>query len=322
MSPLGSQAGSNADSELETGALGRVAAIYRYPVRSMGGQSVAEAVVSKLGLVGDRAYSVFDPSDNAMASASTGARKWRDLVNWRAEFIEEPELEGETPAIRLTRSDGRVLESSREGFEEALSEALGRPARMWVGDTRGALSHAAAERHAGQQRADPNTPARATGATMPSVPYASAPLHLLTTASLEAARAAYRDGRFEPERFRPNIVIETPPAVAGFVEKNWLKARLRVGRDEEAGVSQPGASPSCVELSVFEETERCVLTTHAQFDLPKDPLILRTLVEQNRNQMGIYASVSQPGVVRVGDLVSIASIRTSRDPLGRRAHTA
>ena len=160
---------------------------------------------------------------------------------------------------------------------------------------------------------------------MPSVPYASAPLHLLTTASLEAARAAYRDGRFEPERFRPNIVIETPPAVGGFVEKNWLKARLRVGRDEEAGASQPGqpgASQSGVELRVFEETERCVLTTHAQFDLPKDPLILRTLVEQNRNQMGIYASVSQPGVVRVGDLVSIASIRTSRDPLGSRAHTA
>ena len=169
-----SEPGSNARSQAESGLaqgvaaagiLGRVAAIYRYPVRSMGGQSIAEAAISKLGLVGDRAYSVFDPSDNAMASASTGARKWRGLVDWRVEFIGEPALDSVTPAIRLTRSDGKVLESNQEDFEAALSEALGRPAGIWLGDTRGALSHAALEQSAKQQRAAANGSPASSAAT-------------------------------------------------------------------------------------------------------------------------------------------------------------
>jgi uncharacterized protein YcbX len=331
----GSNARSQSEPELEQGVpaadfLGRVAAIYRYPVRSMGGQSIAEAAISKLGLVGDRAYSIVDPSNNAMASASTGARKWRDLVDWRVEYIGEPALGSVTPAIRLTRSDGKVLESKQEDFEEALSEALGRPAGLWLGDTRGALSHADLEQRANQQRAAAKgapASAAANAARMPSVPYASAPLHLITTASLEAARAAHRAGQFEPERFRPNVLIETPTSMRGFAEKDWLNLRLRIGPAGPSGSFGPtGTSHQSnqanrvdgpqdlttvrqrgVELSVFEETERCVLTTHAQFDLPKDPLILRTLVEHNRNQMGVYAGVSQPGVVRVGDLVSIAA---------------
>ena len=125
--------------------VGRVAAIHRYPVRSMRGESLGEAQISKLGLVGDRAYSVFDPDENAMASASTGAADWKGLLQWQVAFAHDPQLGARTPPIRLTNNRGQVLESDADGFEQALAESLGRPARMWAGDTRGALSHAAAK---------------------------------------------------------------------------------------------------------------------------------------------------------------------------------
>jgi len=301
MSQADSEAESDAGESLDppaveavVGHVGRIAAIYRYPVRSMRGESLAEAEVSELGLLGDRAYSVFDPTDNAMASASTGARNWKGLLQWQAVFTCEPLPSTDPPPIRLIRSDGKVLQSDDPGFEEELSEALGRPARMWRGDTRGALSCAAAEKRA-QERGE------ATGTSaLPSVPYPSAPLHVITTASIAAAGDAYPKGRFEVERFRPNIVIETSPELEGFVEKDWLEQELVIGGD--AGTQGGG-----VELRVLEETERCVATTLPQFDLPKDSQIIRAIAKNNRNQMGIYAAVPRGGRICLGDRVSLRS---------------
>ena len=64
---------------------------------------------------------------------------------------------------------------------------------------------------------------------------------------------------------------------------------------------------------MIDEAERCVLTTHPQFDLPKDPKILRTIARDNRNQMGIYTGVAQEGWVRVGDAVVLGARRTLRE---------
>ena len=47
------------------------------------------------------------------------------------------------------------------------------------------------------------------------------------------------------------------------------------------------------------------MTTLAQGDLPKDVGILRAAAQNNDANVGVYASVEQPGVIRKGDPVKL-----------------
>jgi uncharacterized protein YcbX len=58
-------------------------------------------------------------------------------------------------------------------------------------------------------------------------------------------------------------------------------------------------------LNITAPCGRCVMTTLAQGDLPRDPGILRTAVQQNQANVGVYAAVAQGGIIRRGDAVRI-----------------
>ena len=50
---------------------------------------------------------------------------------------------------------------------------------------------------------------------------------------------------------------------------------------------------------------RCGMTIQAQEDFPKDPSILRSIVKDANQNLGVYASVITAGEVRVGDVVEV-----------------
>ena len=124
-----------------------------------------------------------------------------------------------------------------------------------------------------------------------------APVHLLTTSTLDriAELSPYR--RAHPERYRPNIVIRTTGP--GFTENDWLGRNLRVG-DE-------------LVLGVIARTPRCAVPTLAHGSLPRDAEALRVLARHNQVQplegsdpepcAGVYAEVLHEGRIQVGDPV-------------------
>jgi uncharacterized protein YcbX len=118
----------------------------------------------------------------------------------------------------------------------------------------------------------------------------AAPLHLLTTSSLRWLETNLPASRIDVRRFRPNVLLDV--AGAALVEDAWVGRRFALG--------------SAV-VRVVERTERCVMTTNAQSELPKDPAVLRTVTELNDVCLGIYASVETEGLVRVGDALRALS---------------
>ncbi len=120
--------------------------------------------------------------------------------------------------------------------------------------------------------------------------YDLSPCHLLTSATLKRLRQSHPEGDFAPERFRPNMVVDCGDEI-GFIEQPWLGKLIRVA--------------SGAVLQGTEDCKRCALTTPRQGELPSDPKILHTVMLENNTNAGIYAKVSKPGRVALGDAVSI-----------------
>ena len=115
----------------------------------------------------------------------------------------------------------------------------------------------------------------------------AAPVHLLTTASLRWLQGRLPGSRIDERRFRPNIVIDAPGDAP--VEQAWLGRTLAIG--------------DAVRLRVVEPTQRCVMTTFAQAELPADPAVLRTIGREAALRFGVYAEVLAGGAVARGDVV-------------------
>jgi uncharacterized protein YcbX len=276
---------------------GSVVALWRYAVKSMLGEELNASTVTTRGLLGDRAYALVDRSDGKVASAKN-PRKWPRLFDFRAALVEPPRPGAPLPPVRMTLPDGTILTSTQTDLNQVLSQALNRD-----------VTFDAAER--GQQEVvestspNPWTPqAEEYWPDMEGLDYRDtvtdfdlpegtffdcAVVHVLTTATLERLRALYPSGRFEVRRFRPNIVVEIANGGAGFVENAWIGHTLAIG--------------DAVRMSVTGPCPRCVMTTLAQGDLPKDPGILRTAAQHNQVNVGVYAGVLQGGTVRRGDPV-------------------
>jgi len=113
------------------------------------------------------------------------------------------------------------------------------------------------------------------------------PLHLLTTSSVEWLAKQLPASQIDRRRFRPNMLLDA--GGEGLVEDAWVGRRFALG----------GAV-----IRVADRTDRCVMTTNPQSELPKDPAVLRVVTEQNDACLGVFAVIEQAGAVRVGDRLS------------------
>jgi uncharacterized protein len=266
--------------------LGLVVSLWRYPVKSMMGEELNSTEVTERGVLGDRAYAVVDSSDGKVATAKN-PRKWPRLFDFRASFIEPARAAAKVPPVRIALPDGTTVASDQDDINQVLSKALNREVTLRAVQ-RGAAS---AEEYwpdmEGLEHRD-----TVTDFTLPDGTFFDcATIHLLTTSTLDRLRELYPKGHFAARRFRPNIVVEPAAGENSFVENAWIGQTLAIG-DE-------------VRLSITGPCGRCVMTTLAQGGLPKDSGILRTAVQHNRGNVGLYAAVVRGGTIRRADSVRI-----------------
>lgn len=274
-------------SPAQVGA-GSVVSLWRYPVKSMMGEELNAAEVTERGLVGDREFAVVDVATGKVAGAKN-PRTWGNFFAYRAAYVEPPQAGSGLPAVRLTLPDGRAVVSDQPDLANVLSGALGRDVAFAQAPRDGEAPSATAEEYwpdmAGLDYRDTVTDWELPAGTF----YDIAVVHLLTTATLDRLRELYPEGRFEVRRFRPNIVVAGDGQ--GFVENDWIGRTVAIGDEVRLRISGP--------------CPRCVMTTLAQGDLPKDAGILRAAAQHNEASVGVYADVLAGGTARRGDPVTL-----------------
>ena len=268
---------------MATSDVGTIASLCRYPVKSMMGEELNASLVTERGVLGDRAFALIDRETGKVVSAKE-PRKWARMFEFRSAYVEPPGGNG-LPPVRITLPDGTIVTSDLPELNEIVSRELGREVALAAS----APDAPSLEEYWPDIEGLALREVVTDEAMPPGTFFDLAVVHVLTTATIDHLRELYPDGRFEVRRFRPNVVVATEKR--GFVENDWIGRRLAFG-DE-------------VRLEVTGPCPRCVMTTLPQYDLPKDPGILRAAAKHNEANVGVYASVVRGGSVRRGDPVRV-----------------
>lgn len=283
--------------------VGSVAALWRYPVKSMLGEAMAASALTERGLAHDRAYALRDRATGKVASAKY-PRFWAHLLQCRASVLPEGGAVA-SPSVCITLPDGRRVAALADETDAALSAVLGREVELLAAAPSGAEIEKYWPDIEGMPVREQVTSGRIAFGAPPGTFFDYAPIHLLTTATLEQLATHYPAGGFDARRFRPNIVIAPAEGLAGFVENGWVGRELRIGPE--------------VRLRIVDPAPRCVVTTLAHGnDLPQDPGILRTIAQHNRPpvptlggqqwpSVGVYGMVVRGGTVRRDDAIRLAN---------------
>jgi uncharacterized protein YcbX len=278
-----------------------IKALYRYPVKSMGGDNLDHTALTKNGIPGDRCWTVKDEERGGIK----GGKRFPQLMDMHAVLEHEPDTLTLSPPVAITLPDQSHTHSTDPNVNQALSAAIGSPVSLWPLLSADQLEHY--RRPPNPENFDQMAYFRALFArtddeplpdlsafpeelsiyeSSPGTYFDAFPLLIMTTASLNAMAAATAESNFDVRRFRPNILLDTD--ADGFVENSWVGKRLQLG--------------SAI-LQINAICPRCVMTTHGFADLPKDPRVMRHLVRQNEGNLGVYASIEQSGNVKLGDQV-------------------
>ena len=278
-------------------------AIYRYPVKSMGGHTMTTTPLTEKGIPGDRCWTVKDEERGGIK----GGKRFPELMGMSATLSNEPSNTQASPPVKITLADGATLESSDPDTNERLTDAIGSPVSLWPLLPEDQLEHykrtppppgtdmEAAMREVFARTADEPLPDLSLFPEIlvayespPGTYFDAYPLLILSESALASMQNYSSGSHYDVRRFRPNLVIDLDDY--GFPEDQWAQREATLGS---------------ARLKLEMACPRCVMTTHGFKDLPKDPNIMRELVQNNNGNLGLYASILEPGTISVGDTLTL-----------------
>jgi uncharacterized protein YcbX len=299
--------------------IGQVAQLWRYPVKSLGGERLEHAEVGARGFLGDRLWAVRDLEHDITASARRLPRLLTATARYPGPVLPDAGP-GNVPEIEITFLDGTVMSSSDNALNAKLSELAGRDVKLTalppVEDTSlhrlnrehqtGALSTASLRADFGVTEGEklpnfsmiPMADLLTLGrySTPPGMFVDLAPVHVMTTTSLATIGAEVGD-ELDVRRFRPNVFVALDDPDDELPEAHWVGAHLAIGE---------------VVLNVAMETVRCVVPSRAQPGLDVNRQITRAVAARAQRCLGVYCDVERAGTVRVGDQIDVRAVSPSR----------
>jgi uncharacterized protein len=281
-------------------AVGLVHELRRYPVKSMLGERLSRAAFTTRGVLGDRVGALVDDETGRVVSVKY-PKRWGRIFELRAVT--------DDAGVHVGFPDGTRYSIDDDALGARLSEFFGRPVTVAAAPPPGATFDELWLRDL-KDEADPylGLPSRTVdgeelieGGQFMSAQgtfFNYGAVHLVTTGTTRRLTELAPATRFDAQRFRPNVVVDTPET--GFVEADWVGRTLTIGD---------------VQLSVTMTVPRCVMTTLAQDGAPADRDVLRTVTKHNAVDpglgakypcVGVYAEVVREGEVGVGEAVTVS----------------
>jgi uncharacterized protein len=269
--------------------VGRVAELWRYPVKSMLGERRDQLPIATRGALGDRAWALRESATGRIASA----KRFPQLLAFHAGYEVEPTFAA-PGRIQISLPDGRTIRPDDPDASAIISDLLGHALRL--------ENQPSYDEKTGIDRStvfgDVPVSMMKPEWTTESMPdhfqlmkgtfFEIGAVFLLASGSIDHLRKLQGGtAKIDRRRFRPNIYIESEAEWGGFVEDSWLGGALNIG--------------GAVRFEGFQPTVWCVTSTLPQQDLPRDLSILRTTAQHHRGCLGVYATVTSSGLLRVGD---------------------
>ena len=260
----------------------------------MVGGTVESCLINELGIVGDRLWAVRDIDNGGIR----GAKKLGGLMKLSAQFVNGSEV------VEITLPDGSMVRSDDAQANDLVSRAIGanvqlehlRPASDLDHYRRGApSSDDMMEELRGVFGRDVDEPLPDFSVfpaevmefeSPPGTYYDCWPLMVMTTSALHSLRQALPDSAIDVRRFRPSLVIDTGEQT-GHPEFGWAGKMARLGE---------------CEIEFQSPCPRCVMVTRdVGSDIAGDRAVLRHIIRELDQNLGVYAKIIKPGVVAAGD---------------------
>ena len=276
--------------------IGTISELWRYPVKSMGGERVDTATLRSGGIANDRGWAVRETETGKVGSAKS-PRAYRALLDFAATV----DGDAADATVAITGPGGLCIASTDPEHAATLSAALARTVTLDRASSDEALYESEWPDMEGLVISNMTIDFPVAMSTEKTSFVDLAALHLVSSASLAALAALIPDSTIDVRRFRPNVVIDTGDAT-GFVDADWVGHDLAIG-DE-------------IVIRISDNATRCVMTTLAQRELTQDQAVLQTLATHNQQEfgglgtsacIGVYSEVVTGGVLRTGDSVRVVS---------------
>ncbi|MXZ86078.1 MAG: MOSC domain-containing protein [Acidimicrobiia bacterium] len=267
--------------------------LWRYPVKSMGGERVESLELRTSAVVGDRQWAVRNSETGKIASAKR-PRPYGQLLSWSA----RTQADG---GLVVVSPDGRVYAVGSEELDAALTEALGEPVQVVE------VEKGREETYGSEWPEIPGTVLSDVEVDLPiaaitektSFVDASA-VHIIVNQSMKHLASLLDGVELGVERFRPNIVLDAHDDVGSgeFADLAWKDIDFKIGN---------------AELRIGDATPRCVMTTLAQPGYEQAKSVLQVLAATARKEFdygafacfGTNAEVTAAGTIKVGDTFTV-----------------
>ena len=258
--------------------VGRVDSVWRYPVKSMGGQELPEIFAGFSGVWGDRLFA-FKSSATPVGFPYLTGREAHEMLLYRPRF-RHPEKAAKPANLEAAQELSPIL-----NFVPADPADLALDVETPTGEVL-PIDDPVLLRQLTDRAGDGHS------LTLLRSERAMTDCRPISLFSLQTARQLGEEVGtvLDKRRFRANVYLDLGTA-PGFAENEFVGRKVRIG-------------PKVV-VCVLERDPRCQMITLDPDTANPNPEVLRTVARGHDGTAGVYGAVLAEGMIRAGDRVEL-----------------